>query len=126
MAEPQTLKNHTRIVPIYHMGVFFPFVLNFIWAIYRLTRGVTGDNVINALVAIALLLLFTSLRTQVLTVQDRVVRLEMRLRLRQVLPSDLQDKVDALTVSQLVALRFASDAELPALVADVVSGKLAS
>ena len=71
-----------------------------------------------------MLLLFGSVRGQILTVQDRVIRLEMRLRLAQVLPADLQAQIPRLGVKQLVALRFASDAELPGLVRDVLADKL--
>jgi hypothetical protein len=65
-------------------------------------------------------------RVQAVTVQDRVIRLEMRLRLRGLLPPDLQPNVDTLTHRQLVALRFASDAEMAELVRDVAAGKLAT
>jgi hypothetical protein len=124
MPEAQSFKNHGRVVPVYHIGVFFPFVVNFFWAIYRLTRGVTGESIVSFILAIALLLMFFSVRIQILTVQDRVIRLEMQLRLRQVLPGDLHAQIPLLTLAQLVALRFASDAELPALTREVLGGKL--
>lgn len=57
-----------------------------------------------------------------MAVQDRVIRLEMRLRLREVLPPDLQGRLAELTRGQLVGLRFASDAELPELVRQVLNG----
>ena len=126
MAETQGLKNHTRIVPMYHPGVSLPFLINFVWSIYRLTRGFTGDAIVGALLAIGLLLMFLSVRTQILTVQDRVIRLEMRLRLRERLPADLCAQAVNLPVKQLIALRFAGDAELAGLVRDVVSGSLSS
>ncbi len=122
MPTAQNFRNHARIVPAYHVGVFVPFLANFIWATYRLIGTFSGETFIAFLVAIALLLMFFSLRVQVLTVQDRVIRLEMRLRLRSVLPPDLQDHVNGLSHKQLVALRFASDAELPALVREVLGG----
>jgi hypothetical protein len=67
--------------------------------------------------------MFVYMRTFPLTVQDRLIRLEMRLRLDRVLPADLKARIPDLTVSHLVALRFASDAELPALVREVLEGK---
>lgn len=124
MPTPQNFKNHARIVPAYHVGVFVPFFVNFVWASYRLLWSFSGDTFVAFLVSIALLLMFFSLRVQVLTVQDRVIRLEMRLRLRQVLPPDLQAHVDTLSRGQLVALRFAGDAELPGLVREVLAGTL--
>ena len=126
MAETQSFEHHARVVPVYHMGVFFPLVINVFWALYRLSGGVTGDAVVGLLLAIALLLMFFSVRVQTLTVQDRVIRLEMRLRLRETLPADMHASIASLTVGQLVALRFASDAELPALVAEVLAGRLAA
>ena len=75
-------------------------------------------------VAAALLTLAFLSRSRPLTVQDRVIRLEMRLRLRQILPPELQTRIQDLTHRQLVALRFASDAELPELVREILDGKL--
>ena len=124
MPTAQNFRNHARIVPAYHVGVFVPFLANFIWATYRLIGSFSGETFIAFLVSIALLLLFFSLRVQVLTVQDRVIRLEMRLRLRNALPPDLQTHINGLSHKQLVALRFASDAELPALVREVLAGTL--
>jgi hypothetical protein len=106
------------------VGVFVPFLANFIWATYRLVRMFNGETFMAFLVSIALLLMFFSLRAQILTVQDRVIRLEMRLRLRSALPAELQSQIHSLSRRQLVALRFASDAELPALVRDVLAGTL--
>jgi hypothetical protein len=125
MAE-QTIKNHTRIVPMYHMGVFFPLVLNFLWSVYRTVQDPTADRLIGLILSVALLLMFFSVRQQILTVQDRLIRLEMRLRLRELLPADVFARATALPVRQLIALRFASDAELPALVGDVLAGRLTS
>jgi len=124
MPTAQNFRNHARIVPAYHVGVFVPFLANFIWATYRLIGMFSGETFIAFLVSIALLLMFFSLRVQVLTVQDRVIRLEMRLRLRNALPPDLQDQVSSLSHKQLVALRFASDAELTTLVREVLAGTL--
>jgi hypothetical protein len=61
-----------------------------------------------------------------LAVQDRVIRLEMRLRLQEVLPADLRPRITDLTRQQFVCLRFASDSELPDLVRQILSGSLKS
>lgn len=120
----QDLNNHTRFVPIYHVGVLFPFLFNFCWAFYRLFREFSTETAIGAMVATALILMFFSVRGQIVTVQDRVIRLEERLRYRELLPAELTARALALPVRQQVALRFASDAELPGLVKDVLEGKL--
>ena len=77
-------------------------------------------------VATALAMLAFLSRVQALAAQDRVIRVEMHRRLRHVLPADLQARAAGLTPRQLVALRFAGDDELPALVRDVLDGKLPS
>jgi hypothetical protein len=121
----QNAKNHARIVPIYHIGVFLPLLAAFVWFAYRLIQQPSIDAFMLAMVMFVLLMGFFSIRTQILTVQDRVIRLEMRLRLRGLLPADLAARAEALPVKQLIALRFACDAELPELVADIVNGRLA-
>ena len=74
--------------------------------------------------ALALLVLAFSARIMALTVQDRVIRLEMQLRMQQVLPADLRARIPEFSTSQLVALRFASDGELPELAQKVLQDKL--
>ncbi len=98
--------------------------INLAWSIYKLSQNFNGDTIVNLLVAVALVMLALTLRTQILTVQDRVIRNEMRLRLARVLSADLAGQAERIGRRQLVALRFASDAELPALVRDVLAGSL--
>jgi hypothetical protein len=124
MPRPQNFENHGRIVPAWHIGVFFIFIANFFWAISRLFGAVTAEAIMELLLAVAFLLVFAYTRIQVLTVQDRVIRLEMRLRLKEVLPADLQARMQELTLPQLIALRFAGDSELPDLVREVLAGTL--
>jgi hypothetical protein len=126
MAGAQTYKNHTRVYPLFHIWTFFPLVVNFLWSLYRLRFGLTGDSIVALILAIGLLAMFGAIRAQVVTVQDRVIRLEMRLRLRSTLPPDLAAQAEAIPIKQLVAMRFASDAELPALVRDVLAGSVAT
>ncbi len=121
--KPQNFENHTRVVPGFHFYVFGVFVLNVVYAVIHLWLHHWPVAVLNLLVAVALLMLFFYTRQFATTLQDRIIRLEMRLRLREVLPPELRPRIAELTPKQLVALRFASDAELPALVADVLAGK---
>ena len=118
---PQTYANHTRIVPAYHMGAFPILVINLLWSGYKVVRSFSGDSVVALLVAVALLLIFFHARIFVLKVQDRVIRLEMTLRLEKLLPADLRPRIKDFTVDQLIALRFASDEELPDLARKVLT-----
>ena len=126
MDQGQNFQNHARYVPAYHFGAFAIFIINFIWSAYQFRYGVTGAAVMNLLVAVGLLLLFFTLRPMILRVQDRLIRLEMRLRLKELLPAAMQADIARLTPGQLIALRFASDAEMAGLCRDVLDGKLAS
>jgi uncharacterized membrane protein YciS (DUF1049 family) len=82
------------------------------------------DGFLGILVALALLVGFLCARMMALKVQDRVIRLEERLRLEKVLPADLQSRIHEFTLDQLVSLRFASNAELPELARKVLDEKL--
>lgn len=124
MAAPQSFKNHARIVPLFH-GVAAPIlVVNLVWTAIRAFKRPSWETVIPALVGVALILMFFFARIFALTVQDRVIRLEMRLRMRELLPADLVARIPEFTTAQLVALRFASDAELPALARRVLDERL--
>jgi len=120
----QTFENHVRVVPAYHMYVFGVFLVNFVWRLVQLKDGITFASIMNVLLAAAFVLVFFYARTFPLTVQDRVIRLEMRLRLERLLPPDLRSRIPEFTVPQLVSLRFASDDELPALARQVLDEKL--
>ena len=122
--KPQSFENHARIIPMYHGFAFFILVANVLWWAYRCIAAFSGDAVMALLLGLALIVMFFYARIFALTVQDRVIRLEMKLRMREVLPADLARRFDELTVKQLVALRFASDAELPALAATVLNDRM--
>jgi hypothetical protein len=83
------------------------------------------DTVVPMLLALALVVMLFALRTFPMVVQDRVIRLEMRLRLAEILPADLRPRIRELEPAQLIALRFASDAELPDLVRQVLDQRIA-
>ena len=127
MAEPeQSYKNHIRLFPPFHFFVLPVFLINVIVTAWLLYRTPSRLGVWQLVVAVALLLAALTARVMALAVQDRVIRLEMRLRMRELLPPDLQARIPSITREQCVALRFASDAELPALVRRVVAGELKS
>ena len=122
----QTYKKHARWLPAYHFFVMPVLLANTLNAIRHVWLLPTLGMVSQLIVAVALLMLGFLARVMTLTVQDRVIRLEMRLRLHGVLPLDLQPRINELTCRQLVAMRFASDAELTELVREVLEGKLAT
>jgi hypothetical protein len=121
----QTFENHRKIVPVFHFFATPIFLINFLWSLFRLKRlGISFEGIFGVILAAALVVLVFEARLFALAVQDRVIRLEERLRYAQVLPADLQARTGALTINQIVAMRFASDAELPALVRKVLDEKL--
>jgi hypothetical protein len=124
MSETQNLQNHTKLVPGFHFFVLPVFVINLIWSIVDMVHGFSAQSTRSAVVALALLMLAFTTRLMALTVQDRVIRLEMRLRLQQLLPADLRPRIPEFTVGQLVSLRFAGDAELPDLARKVLQDKV--
>lgn len=123
-AVPQTYANHRRVVVGYHIVTSFILFINLIWSVVQAFRHLSVGAVMTALLAVALILLFVYARVFALAVQDRVIRLEMRLRLQQLLPADLRGRMGEITRGQFVALRFASDAELPALVRKVLDERI--
>jgi hypothetical protein len=127
MAETvQNYKKHARWLPLFHFFVMPVLLVNVILSVWGLIQAPGVWSLWSVIFAIGLLGLGFLSRIQALTVQDRVIRLEMRLRLRQLLPPELHPRINDLTHRQLVALRFASDAELADLVREVLAGKLAS
>ena len=116
MASVQTYENHRRWLPPIHFFAIPVLLVNALNAIRHLYLDPSRSTAFAVLVAAALLVLSVYSRVQALTVQDRVIRLEMRLRLQSLLPADLYARFDDLTVRQLTGLRFASDGEMTELV----------
>jgi Family of unknown function (DUF6526) len=127
MAE-QSYANHTKYVPGFHFVTFGILAINVIWSLFRLFWGLPGtnlfDRLLNVAVAAALVMLAWYARTFPLRAQDRIVRLEERLRLERLLPADLKPRIGELRAGQLIALRFASDEELPDLTRAVLAGEV--
>jgi hypothetical protein len=129
--EPQTFANHGRIDPLFHFFLLPVFGLAVLLSLAHLFSHINKGNFYDhlhafllVLLAFALLIAVFKIRLYSLKVQDRVIRLEERLRLAQLLPDPLRSRIPELTEGQLVALRFASDAEVPKLVMRALNEKL--
>jgi len=129
--KPQTFANHTRLDPLFHFFVLPFFGLALLAAlIHFFAHVMTGGWMFNVhavlliVLAAALLLAVVKIRLYTLRVQDRVIRLEERLRLSQLLSEPLRSRISELTEEQLIALRFASDGEISKLVERALKEKL--
>lgn len=121
----QSFESHTRWYPLYHF-VATPITLLNVFIAVRHAWYVGGRGAWwNVVFAVGVLAAVLAMRVMALTVQDRLIRLEMRLRLRELMPAAAHGDINRLTVRQLVSLRFAGDAELPGLVQRVLNGELA-
>lgn len=126
MAEMQNYSNHTRWYPLFHFVVVPLLALNFLSHLVRLIMTPNWTLAFWTLLSITLILMALAARLMALKAQDRVIRLEERLRYRDVLSPELSQRASALRTGQIIALRFASDDELSGLVNQVLDGKLAS
>ena len=118
MAEkiPQTYANHVKWVPMFHFVTLPLALINLLYSIYRVTQGVGAESIMALVVAFVLANVALFSRVNALKAQNRVIRLEERLRMQALLPDELRPRINDVTIGQTVALRFASDEELPALV----------
>jgi hypothetical protein len=122
----QTYKNHTRFDPGFHF-LLAPLILAcLVVSIFFAVRHPGIDSILLVVLVFALLIAAGKTRGYSLRVQDRVIRLEERLRLSLLLPPHDKARIPELTESQLIALRFASDDELPALAMRAVNEGLTS
>jgi hypothetical protein len=124
MAEPQTFSNHTRFDPPFHFFVLPVFAVSLIITIVHLVRHPGLHSAWIVIFMLAAVTAIFKIRLNSLKVQDRVIRLEERLRLSTLLDLALRARIPELTEAQLIGLRFASDAELPALAARALNEKL--
>jgi len=120
----QTYGNHTRWHPPFHFFLVPLFLLNIIFALVQFVRFRDLDHAAWFALATGLFVLNGLSRINALRVQDRVIRLEEQLRYQQLLPPALAQRTAGLPTSQVVAMRFASDQELPELVGQVLDGRL--
>ena len=115
MSKPQTLKNHARFDPLYHLILALILLFNLVYSVLYLVRHVSWRNGWFVVLSVAAILLLLRMRQYPLKVQDRVIRLEERLRLQALAPTEWRPQIQRLTEDQLIALRFASDEEVAAL-----------
>jgi hypothetical protein len=120
----QTYASHTRWHPPFHFFVVPVMLINFVWSIVEFVKTPGRNQGWWIVVSAALVVLAFFARTNALKVQDRIIRLEEKLRYQQLLPADLAQQAGSLAVGQIIALRFASDGELEGLVREVLGGRL--
>jgi hypothetical protein len=120
----QTYATHTRWHAWYHFVLVPVFTINGIVALWIAGRARTALSFWNAVVALALIGMSILLRTYGLRNQDRIIRLEERVRLATVLPPDLRARVNELHMGDLLALRFCPDEELPDVTRRILGGEL--
>jgi hypothetical protein len=124
MAE-QNFANHAKWVPAFHFFVLPVTLINVGVQLYWCVKlAWAPGQIFRAIFALALFVGFGTARGMALSVQDRVIRLEERQRLNNLLPDDLKPRIGEFTPKQLVGLRFACDAELPALARKVLNDKV--
>lgn len=125
MADSQNYSNHTRWFPLVHFVIFPLLIINFLCHVVRLFMAPGWERGFWTLLSFVFILMVLAARQQALKAQDRTIRLEERLRYRDVLSPELEVKAAGLANGQIIALRFASDAELPDLVERTLKGEFA-
>jgi hypothetical protein len=124
MAE-QSSQSHAKWVPPFHFFVLPALLINLGFSIYWCVKAwFTVSGVLSVAVAAALFAAMVMVRLMVMKVQDRVIRIEERIRFERLLPADMHARIGEFTINQLVALRFASNAELPELARTVLEEKV--
>lgn len=122
----QSFRTHRRIIRGYHFALLGILGVNLVIQTVGAIKRPSWSNGWDIVMAVAFILMATYLRTFPNKVQDRVIRLEERMRLGRLLPPELRPRMGEFTPAQLVGLRFASDEELPALAARVLNENITS
>lgn len=119
----QNFANHVRYQPIYHFFILPVVAINVLVALWFIVRRPSLLTAWNLVFALAIVSLALVVRISALTNQNRIIRLEERLRLAQLLPDELRARISEITTRDLIALRFCSDEELPELTRAVLAGE---
>jgi hypothetical protein len=120
----QTLDNHSRVDPLFHFIVLPVFIFTAIGGAIRFLWHPSFHSGWFFVISVAAVIAVTKIRVYALKVQDRVIRLEERLRLSLLLSETLRPRIPELSEGQLIALRFASDGEVPKLAERAITEKL--
>jgi hypothetical protein len=111
----QSFANHTRFDPLFHFFLLPLGIAAIVSSVIRIIRHPGIVSTLLVVLAIGFVMIAFKARGYALKLQDRIIRLEERLRLAMLMPETARARIGELTESQLIALRFASDAELPGL-----------
>jgi Family of unknown function (DUF6526) len=123
---PQAYANHRRIFPLYHFFALPVLTINAVVAVAQLVEAPSVAAAWWVIVSMALAAGLVASRASTLIVQNRLLGLEMRLRLTAILPADVRPRIGDLTLGQIIGLRFASDAEMPDLVRRCLTGEFST
>ena len=120
----QSYENHAKMVFLYHRALLAMMLAVLVWAVARLVGDFSIDRLFILILVVAVVLIGFFARAFAVGVQDRVIRLEERLRMAALFPDDLAARIKELDTDQLIGLRFASDGELEELTRRVLGGEL--
>ena len=115
MSETQDFKHHGRFDPLYHFFLATVSIATIVIAVIYCIRHFCFNSVWLVVVSVAFFLALFRMRQYPLKVQDRVIRLEERLRLEALAPAEWRPQISRLSEDQLIGLRFASDDEVVVL-----------
>lgn len=124
MSKTQSLSNHARFDPLYHFFIFALYALNLVYAGFHLYRQASLSSGWYMVLSLAAAVPIIKLRSYPLKVQDRVIRLEERLRLQALAPQAWHAQIYRLSEDQMIALRFAADDEVVELAKEALEHNL--
>ena len=120
----QSLKNHARFDPAYHFLIFAVLLANLVYACFQLYRQPSLSSGWYIVLSLVVIIPILKLRTYPLKLQDRIIRLEERIRLQALAPAEWHTQIFRLSEDQLIGLRFASDDEVVGLAKQALEEKL--
>lgn len=125
MSATQSAADHAKMVPMYHRVTFLCVFVPTVYFVVQTVQEFSTEALMSAVLGVGVVLVTFFARAFPLGVQDRVIRLEERIRLERVLPDDLRARIGEISTDQLIGLRFASDEEVADLARRVLDGELA-